>query len=107
MTEERQTVFVAAVRILRAPYPIDRDFDYRVPEYFEKRVSRGSLVTVPFGRSNRREIAICISVREMQSEDVPKPLKSIQEVLPDGYLVLCDEEGRVRQYAFKEVAFVI
>lgn len=31
----------------------------------------------------------------------------IQEVLPDGYLVLCDVEGRVRQYAFKEVAFVI
>ena len=31
----------------------------------------------------------------------------IQEVLPDGYLLLIDTAGRVRQYAFKEVAFVI
>ena len=31
----------------------------------------------------------------------------IQEVLPEGFLVLCDTDGRVRQYAFKEVAFVI
>ncbi len=31
----------------------------------------------------------------------------IQEVLPEGYLLLIDTDNRVRQYAFKEVAFVI
>lgn len=34
-------------------------------------------------------------------------MATIREVQPDGYLVLCDTEGRVRQYAFKEVAFII
>lgn len=31
----------------------------------------------------------------------------IQEVLPEGFLLLIDTDNRVRQYAFKEVAFVI
>lgn len=34
-------------------------------------------------------------------------MATIREVQPDGYLVLCDTEGRVRQYAFKEVVFII
>lgn len=34
-------------------------------------------------------------------------MATIREVQPDGYLVLCDTEGRVRQYAFKEVSFII
>ena len=34
-------------------------------------------------------------------------MAAIREVQPDGYLVLCDTEGQVRQYAFKEVAFII
>lgn len=34
-------------------------------------------------------------------------MATIREVQPDGYLVLCDTEGQVRQYAFKEVAFII
>ena len=34
-------------------------------------------------------------------------MATIREVQPDGYLVLCDTDGRVRQYAFKEVAFII
>ena len=84
-TKERQTLLVAAVRILRAPYPIDRDFDYRIPEHLEKNVSRGSLVTVPFGRSNRRENAICVSLREIAEADAPKGLKSIENVLPEAY----------------------
>ena len=82
---ERQTFLIAAVRILRAPYAIDRDFDYRVPDYMEKRVSRGTLVTVPFGRSNRRETAVCMSVREVFSNEAPKGLKSIADTLPDAY----------------------
>ncbi|MBR4389612.1 MAG: biotin--[Prevotella sp.] len=31
----------------------------------------------------------------------------IVEVRPDGHLLLCDEEGKKRQYAFKEVEFII
>ncbi len=34
-------------------------------------------------------------------------MATIREVQPDGYLVLCDTDGQVRQYAFKEVAFII
>jgi hypothetical protein len=29
------------------------------------------------------------------------------DVEDDGHLVLCDENGQVRRYAFKEVQFVI
>lgn len=82
---ERQTILLAAVRILRAPYAIDRDFDYRIPTFLEERVKRGSLVTVPFGRSNRRETAICMSVRALDASEAPKGLKSIADTLPDAY----------------------
>ena len=82
---ERQTFLVAAVRILRAPYAIDRDFDYRIPEHMENRVSRGSLVSVPFGRSNRRETALCMAVREIGVTEAKKGLKSIADTLPEAY----------------------
>jgi primosomal protein N' (replication factor Y) len=72
---DRHSLLLAAFRILRAPYAIDRDFDYRVPDYMKDRVKRGSLVTVPFGRSNRRETAICMSVREIFEDEAPKALK--------------------------------
>ena len=32
---------------------------------------------------------------------------AISEVATDGHLILCDTEGRLRSYAFKEVAFVL
>lgn len=34
-------------------------------------------------------------------------MATIREVQPDGYLILCDTEGNLRRYAFKEVVFVI
>lgn len=88
MTTELQTkdtLTLAAVRILRAPYAIDRDFDYLVPDYLCARIHRGSLVVVPFGVKNRRETAVCTSLRQVTSNEAPPRLKSILELMSDDY----------------------
>ena len=46
------------VRLLDAPYFLDREYDYSVPEELFDRVRPGCFVTVPFGVSNRRRMGL-------------------------------------------------
>lgn len=52
----------AGVYLLDAPFSIDREYDYRIPE--GQAVAEGSFLGVPFGNGNRRALALCTSVRE-------------------------------------------
>ncbi len=72
----------ASVYLLRAPYAIDRPFDYLVPSALSACVSRGSLVTVPFGRGDKRVQGVVFAVEEKESE---APLKEILSVFSDEY----------------------
>ena len=46
------------VRLLDAPFFLDREYDYHVPEEFCAQVAAGSFVTVPFGGGNRRQFGV-------------------------------------------------
>ncbi len=54
----------ADVYILDNPFVIDRPYAYYIPMDMTEQVTEGAFVTVPFGRSNRRQIGLVVTVRE-------------------------------------------
>ena len=61
------------VHILDAPYHLDHPFDY----YTEAEIGRGSLVRVPFGKSNNPRLAVVVSVSDEPAGDGIKPVLSV------------------------------
>ena len=61
------------------PYPLDREFDYYIPAQMRSGITRGAFVTVPFGRGNRRRLALVTQLCEKSStpEDKIKPIDSL------------------------------
>ncbi len=53
----------AGLHILKSPYHIDNAFDYFIPPHLRESIRPGDFVTVPFGNSNKREIALVISLK--------------------------------------------
>ena len=47
----------AGLHILKNPYHIDNTYDYFVPPDLRDSLCAGDFVAVPFGNSNKREIA--------------------------------------------------
>lgn len=48
----------ANVRILNAPFPIDKSYCYEVPLQLEKHLQPGSVVVVPFGGGNSTKMRL-------------------------------------------------
>ena len=71
----------AGLHILKSPYHIDNDFDYFIPPELRGQIRPGDFVTVPFGNSNKREIALVISLKDFpDKENVKcKPIISLCE----------------------------
>ncbi len=86
-------IYCAGVCLLDNPFPIDGIYDYRIPEELAEEVAPGAFVTVPFGMSNHRRLAL---VREVRDHSAYKELKSIVSVCPESFsldvemLGLCD-----------------
>jgi len=61
------------------PYPLDREFDYYIPAQMRSGITRGAFVTVPFGRGNRRRLALVTELCEKTDtpEDKIKPIDSL------------------------------
>ena len=58
---EQETVArYCGVHILDNPFSIDGAFHYYVPPYMAAAVTRGAFVTVPFGRGNRKQLAVVV-----------------------------------------------
>ena len=57
----------AGVYLLDAPFSLDREYDYLIPEGIN--VTPGDFVGLPFGNGNRRRIALVTSVKD--TTDVP------------------------------------
>ena len=72
--------YYAGVYLLDNPYPIDGVYDYRIPEELIQDIRPGVFVTVPFGASNRRALALVGEVRNTSSFSA---LKTIESVCPD------------------------
>ena len=64
----------AGVYLLDAPFSLDREYDYMIPQGLD--IAPGDFVGLPFGNGNRRRIALVTSVKD--STEVPdnkvKPL---------------------------------
>lgn len=80
---------VAAVAVDKCLYPFDKLYDYIVPDRFEGSVSVGQLVTVPFGKGNKKRVALVYGL-ERKSCD-PAKLKPITDISQNG-IALSDEQ---------------
>ena len=69
-----------SVYLLDSPYAIDTSYDYFVPIDLRGQIKRGSFITVPFGRTNRKQMGI---VWEMLSSSAYKNPKSVSGVCAD------------------------
>ncbi|MBQ7376898.1 MAG: primosomal protein N' [Clostridia bacterium] len=59
----------ARVYLLDAPYFIDRGYDYFIPPAIRPYVDVGSIVTVPFGMSNRRGFALVVEMLDDATDE--------------------------------------
>ena len=73
------TSLYAGICLLDVPHALDRVFDYTVPDTLRDAVSVGSFVSVPFGRSNRVQSGIVLSLSDVTEA---KGLKAIRAVAP-------------------------
>ncbi|MBE6631575.1 MAG: primosomal protein N' [Ruminococcaceae bacterium] len=67
---------IARVCILDAPYNIDRQYDYYIPQELRAEVAAGTFVIVPFGKNNRRSMALVVSLPEESEYEDLKPVFS-------------------------------
>ena len=76
-----------SAHLLDVPYHIDRAYDYYVPEHLEDEITAGSIVTVPFGVSNRRVYAVVCELKDKCEYERVKPIISVT----DGRFSLSEE----------------
>ncbi|MBQ5725001.1 MAG: hypothetical protein IIV80_02485, partial [Clostridia bacterium] len=62
--ETGHTPCYAGVRVLDNPLSIDETYHYYIPPTMAGTVARGAFVTVPFGRGNRKQLALVSAVGE-------------------------------------------
>ncbi len=70
----------AGVSLLENPFSIDGIYDYRIPVEIEAAVKPGAFVTVPFGTSNHRRLALVVEVKDTSAY---RETKSVIGVCPD------------------------
>ncbi len=81
-----------SAHVLDVPYHIDREYDYYIPEHLEDDVTEGSIVTVPFGVSNRRMYAVVCTLKDECRFERVKPITSVTDrrfALSEEMLKLC------------------
>ena len=69
----------AFVHITDIPYGIDKTYTYLVPYELQKEIKIGSVVVVPFGRSNKRVSAVVVGLSGESKYPHTKPIYSIMQ----------------------------
>ncbi len=67
----------AKVRLLDAPFCIDKEYDYALPAELQGQVAPGSFVTVPFGGGNRRRMGLVMALSDTSALEAVKPIISV------------------------------
>jgi primosomal protein N' (replication factor Y) len=81
---------IAKIAVSAATFPIDKPYDYIVPQSLENSVSAGMRAVVPFGRGNR----VCEGMVLSVTDGIPeKKLKSVMSVLDQEPVM---DEGGIR-----------
>ena len=65
------------VRLLDAPFFLDKEYDYSVPPSLSPHLEKGSFVTVPFGGGNRPRMAVVTGEGEGSPDKALKPVRSL------------------------------
>lgn len=65
------------VHVFDVPYPADREYTYSIPEEYENTVAVGSVVIVPFGKSDRQKNAVVTNLSDKCECKVVKPIISV------------------------------
>ncbi len=90
---ENKTFEYAGVYLLDSPYFLDGIYDYFIPLELRGDVYPGRFLTVPFGKSNRRQMAIVRELRNCPQYSDIKPIDSVcfdRPELSEEMLLLCD-----------------
>ena len=77
----------ACVRILNAPYAIDKSYSYHIPFQMQSVVKPGAVVVVPFGGGNSTKNAVVESISDTSSYEKTKPILGV----PGSYLYVKPE----------------
>ena len=78
-----ETAVIVKVAVSAAPYPIDKPYDYLVPEPLLEKAVPGVRVTVPFGRGNRESEGMILSRQEeTERREGLKPLRAVLDRQP-------------------------
>ena len=93
--EENQSFEYARVYILDNPYFIDGTYDYFIPYSMRGEIGRGCFVTVPFGRSNRKQMALVAELVHAPDFKDTKPLDSV-----------CDDRSPLSEEMMRLVLFM-
>ncbi len=91
--DEIRSFEYAAVYLLDNPYCIDNLFDYFIPLEMRGEIFPGRFVTVPFGRGNRKQMAVVRSLSHCPSYNDVKPVDSVcldRPEVSEEMLSLCD-----------------
>lgn len=75
-------ILTASVAVDKCLYPFDFLYDYMIPPSLVGKVHSGQLVMVPFGKGNKKRIAMIYSVEEKDCD--PAGLKPISGIANDG-----------------------
>ena len=75
-------ILTASVAVDKCLYPFDFLYDYMIPPSLAGKVHSGQLVMVPFGKGNKKRIAMIYSVEEKDCD--PVGLKPISGIANDG-----------------------
>ena len=96
-------VLYAAVHILECPFGVDRPYHYYIPRPLAEAVRPGAFVTVPFGKGNRKKLALAVGVCDRAGLSAlpdrldPDKLKPISGVCRER-LFLTEEQLTVCRY---------
>jgi len=74
---QNKTFEYAGVYLLDNPYCIDVEYDYFIPVALRDKICRGSFVAVPFGRGNRKQMAIVTKLHHCPNFAEVKPIESV------------------------------
>ena len=81
--EQATVARYCGVHILDNPFSIDGAFHYYVPPFMAAAVTPGAFVTVPFGRGNRKQLALVVEAGDdsvLPSDLRPEQVKPVDSV---------------------------
>ena len=91
----------AGLHILSNPFHIDAAYDYFIPPDLRDSIAVGDFVAVPFGKSNKREIALVISLKDLPAVDDEK-----NEIKYKPIFSVCDKKLSLSEEMLKLCLFM-